>query len=331
MGFALLFFFCCCRDSHGLGFQVDEVSQNKQEGNPSDIEPIFYVHIPKSGSSFATSIVHLACGGTLPKNYVSNDPGGGGTPYWRKKCGDGKFARFENAHAPLPDGIALRTVTVLFRPPRQRIISGFMHNLHDCRELQRKYHVDEHLPHEARWDPQARHDYLYILTNYSECVTACGANMLSGHTCGAGGRSKEDLQTAARTAVAKIPQLGFVGLTNHWELTVCMFHAKFGGECLAAEFANTNPTNKKSAAINETLFDSSFQTIDDAVYEAASKKFIEDMHKYDVNPRTCATTYCPNMAHLFDRNFQEADAANIIRSSDLDALWWDGQADYDQD
>ena len=33
----------------------------------------------------------------------------------------------------------------------------------------------------------------------------------------------------------------FVGLTEYWEASVCLFHAMFGGECDAMEFENTRP------------------------------------------------------------------------------------------
>merc|ERR1712107_340610 len=45
----------------------------------------------------------------------------------------------------------------------------------------------------------------------------------------------------AEIALAKdrlITGFAFVGLTHEWDLSVCLFHAKFGGACNKREFQN---------------------------------------------------------------------------------------------
>lgn len=287
----------------------------------ADIKPIYYVHIPKAGSSFATAIAHLACGNKIDEKDVVKEPGR--TEKWKRKCGEANIARFQSGHDPLEDGIDLRTVVTLVRPAKQRIISGYMHNLHDCPMLQKKLHIPENPP----WNVgQIDHE---LLMEYGNCVQGCASTMLSGHWCHKEERSLEDLQADAHQAVAKIPQIGFVGLTNHWDLTVCMWHAKYGGECLESEFSNVRPSKYGSALVNDTSFDSSFHPIDDAIYDAAALRFTHDMEKYDVSPKTCASKYCPNMAHFFHKDF-EIDHNSFAREH-LDVLTWEGRQNFYED
>ena len=44
----------------------------------------------------------------------------------------------------------------------------------------------------------------------------------------------------------------FVGLTDRWNASVCLFHAKYGGEVYAAEFANSRPGGKRLAGSGAT-------------------------------------------------------------------------------
>lgn len=304
---------------------------NLGESEP-DIKPIYYVHIPKAGSSFATAIAHLACGSTIDKNATVMLPIGK-TEQWQQRCGAENIARFESDHQPLEDGIDLRTVVTMVRPSKQRIISGYMHNLHDCPKLQRKLHINEYTP---PWNPKQVDRKL--LMEYGNCVQGCASTMLNGHWCRKEERSLEHLQADANQAVAKIPQMGFVGLTNHWDLTVCMWHAKYGGECLEAEFSNLRPGDYGSAQHDEKTFDKSFHPIDDAIYDAAAQQFISDMKKYDVSPKTCAEKYCKNMAHLFQKgekihfNFKdEAIDHDSFTRDHLDALTWEGRRNFYED
>ena len=45
-------------------------------------------------------------------------------------------------------------------------------------------------------------------------------------------------------ARTRVRQMAFVGMTEAWDLSVCLFHAMFGGECLAVEFNNSRPSSE---------------------------------------------------------------------------------------
>merc|ERR1712232_168988 len=76
------------------------------------------------------------------------------------------------------------------------------------------------------------------LEEYNECVKDCGSHMLTGSWCGQG---ESVIPADALRAVSIVQQLGFVGLTEQWPLSVCLFHAKFGGMCYRSSFVNVRP------------------------------------------------------------------------------------------
>ena len=55
------------------------------------------------------------------------------------------FRRFESSHAPLrePARCADGDCITLLRTPWRRALSGFFHNLHDCRWMQRAHGLEQ--------------------------------------------------------------------------------------------------------------------------------------------------------------------------------------------
>ena len=100
----------------------------------------------------------------------------------------------------------------------------------------------------------------------------------------------------------------FVGMTDDYRMSVCLFHARFGGTCTRAEFANMRPTSKPSNdhSENETAADwtrqvEGFVDHDDlALYQAAHARFCNDLKTYQVTQATCRNVICPAAADLFD-------------------------------
>lgn len=315
----------------------DEASAASQVQTHDAIEPIFYLHIPKCGSSFATSVAHLACGDKIDEDMKVQEPGPyGATETWNTRCGTGMFARFESGHAPLDETMtdeSLSKVVAMFRQPKSRIHSGYFHNLHDCFGMQRKYNIDNQ--DGDPWQPGGEVDPA-ILQEYAECAGSCMTNMLIGVGCAPPGdaqHSEEEESLARQEGLSRLPKLGFVGLTNQYDLSVCLWHAKFGGECLEAEFANLRPSRTQ---YNEIDLDDSLYANDKAIYDRAEELFAEDLEKYDVTPESCATTHCPRVAHLFGGGIQMLETGSppqlmkYTRAS-LKTLNWPGRLYYDED
>jgi hypothetical protein len=290
------------------------------------IEPIVYLHVPKSGSNFATSILHLVCGNNIEKGITVLEPNGV-KELISEKCGDYKahIGRFENAHAPLPKWAETSKAVAMLRNPKQRIISGYLHSLHDCPALQKKYNIVENPP---RPPLGSSTPIAWLFKEYMQCVQSCTINMLNHRFCG---QNADDGTNADRdNAVDVVNKMGFVGLTEHWELSICLWHAMFGGECLDAEFVNLHrPLNKEEQPHDESVYGDS-QPADLFVYDAAKKRFAQQMEAYGVTPHSCATKYCPAVAQAFGYRSSNATAEKNP-CTNLDDCTWPGRWSYYQD
>lgn len=296
-----------------------------------DLAPIFWLHTPKVGSSFATTLAHHVCGKAIQETewirepamkamFFRDRPGRGNCPKvrtaagcstnrWNANCGQGSFLRFDSGHDPLPRDFPeedLRHVAMLFREPRQRAISGWTMGRHSCKNAS---------------DVQA----------YAECVQSCMAQMLTGTQCGGPLPSASGIETAT----SRVWKLGFVGLTSEWELSVCLFHAMHGGTCKAVEFFNTRPGVRRAASVyNVSAYNlSDYAPGDDSVYEAAQQVFWENVRKYGVTRRSCMELSCSNVSEFFqiEGGGSEVTLARQVGEEDLHAYDWPGRRAFDED
>jgi hypothetical protein len=67
-------------------------------------------------------------------------------------------------------------------------------------------------------------------------VAACQTKMLLGEFCGKKAEIDERLYLEAERRIKS--SLAFVGLTEHWNLSICLFHAMFGGSPRSGSFAD---------------------------------------------------------------------------------------------
>lgn len=296
-----------------------------------DLAPIYWLHVPKAGSSFETTLAHHVCGAAVPSDFTTADPHLSSlkfkrveglrecyasqweslpcaTARWNAQCGQSSFLNFQSGHYPLPSDFPdedLRHVVAMFREPTQRAISGWLHDRHDC--------VDAETPQD-----------------YAACVGACAARMLTGGGCGGGqAPSEEDFEQAARRAA----HLGFVGLTGEWDLTVCLFHAMHGGPCKPEEFFNARPGDVKhdSSGYNVTQYlpdASRSPSFDDRLYARVEKIFWERIEKYGVSREQCEKVICPSASSFFELEEGEKRAATGGAQWNFD---WPGRFSYAED
>ena len=144
----------------------------------------------------------------------------------------------------------------------------------------------------------------------SECVkdrkTGCGP-LNAGYdvqSCGpaAVGKAIERLRTGFK----------FVGLTTHWNASVCLFHHKFGGPCHASEFLNTRPTDHgaKSGAIKvdrhqngSVSHENNDLPPDEQLYLVAEAMFWQDIARYRLDAVACVAVCGPNSGEAFEHAF----------------------------
>mmetsp|Transcript_76308 Transcript_76308/g.220459 ORF Transcript_76308/g.220459 Transcript_76308/m.220459 type:complete len:392 (-) Transcript_76308:74-1249(-) len=317
-------------------------STTAQRGSPEQIRPMIWLHFPKCGSSFEVLLVHHACGDKIPENYTLLDPldkmpkrpkkvrcryngkkvkfgwANASTCRWNALCGD-VFSRFSGGHDPLwlhplvdakwsypiksselnevwshptvgkafgvIEHVAeadLSKVIAIFREPRQRAISHWYH-------LKSK---------------GLEYDFKEIAKQFSACMT----QMIVGATCG---RKAEDGSPflfdmtdiqLKEVLQARIPRFGFVGITEEWELSVCLFHTMYGGDCLPSEFLQLRKGISRNAkSYNTSMYNiDTYDSIDLEAYDVARGTFQDLLHRYGVGPRRCATEICPRAAAHFE-------------------------------
>lgn len=251
--------------------------------------PLFWLHIPKCGSAFGTVLAHFGCGSKIPSDQVVED--WCNTDQFNEKCGAGTFLHFSAGHRPLGkdfDAGSLHHVATMFREPRQRAISGWFHHKHDCSRAAN-------------------------INDYITCVSALQTSMV------AGGTTLDDEELA----VQRVRSMGFVGLTQQWDLSVCLLHAMHGGDCLRVEFEPYRVGNHSQASAGYDtkalgLHDTG-KLPDDALYNAAKEVFNNNLKKYKVSRSTCLKSICPNVAEVFRlpaellrENAESADRKSVV-------------------
>jgi len=288
-----------------------ERGQATQAG--SELLPLVWLHIPKTGSSFATTLAHFGCP-SIPTSVTVKevsllsrlDQSSPNVPFTRiyplNEWCPHSFARFESGHAPMPAWAQYEHVVSMFRDPKRRLVSGYFHNFHDCPRLRRRHYCTgenigcSHLFAAQWWRQKER------LHEYANCVSGCQALMLTGRPCGVHGMRRPgpvNDSAAESEALAALERLGFVGLTEEWPTSVCLFHARFGGDCFKASFKNVRPGKANHRYDTFVGYIKWSMGIDDALYSAARERFWKDVAAYGVTPERCRTEICPAAAEFF--------------------------------
>ena len=248
--------------------------------------PVRHLHVPKTGTSFAYTLVAHRCGGVLPPEqlfaYLANVSRRGRQAYdleralidrARAACEIGRGTRSRIVcggrltlplfgHTPVKRrGNA--TLVGFFRRPAQRLLSAFYHEKHAVG---------------PSWQ-RARRDPMYAALNASAWarwpgIAGCQTKMLTGFHCGADVPLTDEL--VARAVGVLRTRFAFVGLTEEWPRSICLYHAAArSARPLEMEFANANPAHGAvgGATHDEALLEGFVDHADEAVYAAARELF----------------------------------------------------------
>lgn len=98
-------------------------------------------------------------------------------------------------------------------------------------------------------------------------------------------------------AISRLDGFAFVGLTDHFDLSVCLFHAMFGGDCYPVEFVNMRPARYRQNFTQQ--LDGFEDPFDQRIYNAASQIFWANVQRFNINKVTCQRI-CPNSGAAFD-------------------------------
>ena len=247
-------------------------------GTAEDDRPMLWVHVPKTGTSFANAVFRMACKKLPYWASIRTNKNVSGlkqvlVPYFSKcfhkevkACLLEGGAKANTAHHPLEregfDPQRVAYVTML-RDPISRLVSGFHHNMHDCHNCTKKT----------------------TLTEYAATTSGMYTDYFAG-------------SDSTEIAIKRIQQFAFVGLMEYWDLSICLFHHLFGGRApIEAEFANLRPGKyrRKKHALSmaakeierlQHALPAHFRSrlIDDnKVYAAGAVKFWSDVDRYRSN------------------------------------------------
>jgi len=175
----------------------------------------------------------------------------------------------------------------LFRQPEARVQSSFKHFREGKGDLQKyarwvRGNVVKLMSGKGGNDPILCEFYSYNCPrNESERCPSCTFSA----------------KPYVRLAVHRLRQFRFVGITEHFDLSVCLFHAMFGGECRKVEFFNMRPGAPPQSRF-EKLLAQDPDPYDGALYSEALRIFWSNVKKYDVRRSTCKKI-CPDVPHIF--------------------------------
>jgi len=254
--------------------------------------PMFWLHIPKCGTSFYNTLVHLPgnCPG-WPVNlsvgdefFRKNDPKCFEVEA-RRKCPEWCDQRLLHCDGPLltdtHELLGLEKyqtykgkIVAIFRQPEQRFLSSW----YDDVDL-------------FRADPS---------------TWVCGTNITPGWLMDMdqfkarwGGSATQQLVGKFNATQADVPMalerlregLAFVGLQEEWSLSICLFHAKFGGPCRKLEFLDTRPGKNVASTYDTTILNGWVDEMDRPVYAEAINMFKADLEKFGVSHESCTACY----------------------------------------
>jgi len=285
--------------------------------------PIFWVHVPKCGSSFINTLIHLpgACP-ALPENlYVSQSTLGAiflrnfiRTYEPQHKCPGLSRIDFATGHAGIGGAPALPyeqskgRYMIMLRQPEQRLISAYG-DLHDVARGWSPQHPGAVADPGSSWGGiKDFNGTMPSLPDFARNNSGCTVRMLSrgGLVCG----GHNGPPTEEEVALAK-HRLGtgfsYVGLTEHWALSMCLFNAMFKLGCHRRQFADARPGRDKLQG-NEGYSLARLQGVvdrwDDRLYEEGVRIFNANMERFNVSESSCQP--CWRQAGLSAAAIQES-------------------------
>lgn len=240
---------------------------------------VAWVHIPKCGTTFGTTLVHYA-NSTLPKKAAmeldtkSTPPGeifSAKYPpdYWFRGLMWNKRYSFAD-HTEITDRAWAQWNGHFFamvRKPDRRTYSSWV------------YFTNSSV------DP----------AKYARLTFGTATKMLAGQVDGLRVYQTSNIQPDLPKALDRLRGFKFIGLTDEWNLSICLFHAMFGGECLPKEFEDMRPTAYDESASNP--FKKYPDVPDEILYRAAERFYRFNLNLYGVTSETCKKI-CPTLPHI---------------------------------
>lgn len=257
--------------------------------NQSDRKKIRWLHIPKTGTSFANTVWHYGCP-DIPHNasvgdYNTHFEGELNKAYPMKKNCPYLVDHTPATHKPIGEKEWEEnhgSFVSVFREPTSRIESAFNYNKHciqDCNPENNDMWECGKIRDHRRADGAACKSVksAKCLTQYAlaEPAQGCQTKMVYGIPC-TGAMTMDPVKR--KLAAQRVTNgFAFVGLVEEWDLSLCLFHRVLGGRPLAVESDHVREGSSSkggscSAQVESQLGEQK-DPVDTLVYKAAKEKF----------------------------------------------------------
>jgi len=245
-----------------------------------------WLHIPKCGTSFVNTLVTWGCPRLNEKDMVTPEdvegPTNGPLEWVEKRSDQCDESRLDVTcgHDPLGKGEGKCNLekgkganngggyVAMFRQPEQRAISGFYHH---------------------KWGyPNASG---VGMVQYAQRAAGCQVKMLTGRECmDPAPVTNQDVEKA----VNNLALFRFVGLTDQWELSVCLFHKVFGGDCHTREFQNIRAGSQHAEDLYDVKLLKGFLDVPDgALYQKVTDLFWYRVQLHNLTYDSCQSWCAP--------------------------------------
>ena len=219
---------------------------------------IFWLHIPKTGTSFFNTIYLNLCPRVLEKfpqaitaeklfdhNLVKKAPP---TVYCPKLLHPDR----PGFHYPFQPRTFPRNTTVftMLRDPKIRLLSAFHFGRHGSQNQNTT--MAEYLQ-----EPQ---------------IANCQIKMVLGHRCYM--KVDPSLLNVDKAIQRITSEHFFMGITDRWDESICLFHAWYGGSTQPFELRNNRPTTKKEQEVENSTQDlDQYSDLDFKLFSRATQVF----------------------------------------------------------
>jgi hypothetical protein len=263
---------------------------------------MYFLRVPLNGATFAQTTLRYGC----PEGLYSDDVAITEPSQFlaENEVCKGKFHYMAGSYPSYPWYLLPFNVVLMMRNTIDRLASGFVKGFVDCPAMYRAVScpgVQQNVS-----NPKYMYSQVFIrciaasaknavgtesvVLQYGECVRGMVTNTLGGgvmpeRVAGDVIVRDEITEKMEKRATYVIDKAAFVGLTESFDVSVCLFHAKFGGPVADGEFLRATPplrvARQAKATVASTLKSNNFADYhDDKLYSRAKIRFFKEKKTY---------------------------------------------------
>ena len=251
-------------------------------------DKVYWLHVPKAGTSFLNTIFHWACPRVPSEIFLAKGIRSFYHRNWQQWAWcDVEFTDITPGHFPYVESRDRGHAVGLFRKPQQRVMSAYASGLHHYGMKD----SDSTRMRNAVLEAARNGDSLGSLRTYVNWrgIPSCQTKMVLGYKC-ASDEITLDSEDLRRAMDIVENDFLFVGITEDFDRSVCLFHAMLGGVVNPNEFKNSRPTSSNPffKTLREKIGDESasslkslFQKSDKDLYDETALTRIQYADPYD--------------------------------------------------